>query len=225
MQICFDIITIFPNMFSPVLNESMMKRAQEKKKVLINIHDLRDFTKDKHRKVDDRPFGGGPGMVMTAQPIIDAVKKIKGRRKVKVILLCPAGKPLTQQKAKRLSKVKNLILICGHYEGVDERVQSEVVDESLSIGDFVLTGGELPAMILVDCITRLVPGVLGTAESLDNESFERNMLDYPHYTRPADFRGKRVPNVLLSGNHNAIKMWRKAQALGRTKKNRPDLLK
>ncbi len=164
-------------------------------------------------------------MVMTAQPIIDAVKKIKGRRKAKVILLCPAGKPLTQQKAKRLSKVKNLILICGHYEGVDERVESGVVDESLSIGDYVLTGGELPAMILVDCITRLVPGVLGTAESLDNESFERNLLDYPHYTRPANFRGKTVPNVLLSGNHLAIKMWRKEQALKRTKKFRPDLFK
>ena len=221
----FDIITIFPKMFAPVLNESMMKRAQAKKRVIIHVHDLRDYTKDKHRKVDDRPFGGGPGMVMTVQPMVDAIKKIKGRRKAKVILLCPAGNPLTQQKAKKLAKVKNLILVCGHYEGVDERVVTQLVDESISIGDYVLTGGELPAMVLVDSITRLIPGVLGKAESLTDESFEHSLLDYPHYTRPADFRGKTVPNVLLSGNHSAIKKWRKGQALIRTKKNRPDLLK
>ncbi len=221
----FDIITIFPKMFAPVLNESMVKRAQEKKKVTIHIHDLRDHTKDKHRKVDDRPFGGGPGMVMTAQPLVDAIKKVKGRRKAKVLLLCPKGKPLTQQKVKKLAQCKNLILVCGHYEGIDERVVSESIDESVSIGDYVLTGGEIPAMVLVDCITRLVPGVLGTAKSLDEESFEQGMLEYPHYTRPADFRGKKVPNVLLSGNHFAIKKWRKEQALNRTKKYRPDLLK
>lgn len=221
----FDIITIFPKMFAPVLNESMVKRAQEKKKVSIHVHDLRDYTKDKHRKVDDRPFGGGPGMVMTAQPLVDAIKKVKGRRKAKVLLLCPKGKPLTQQKVKKLAQCKNLILVCGHYEGIDERVVSESIDESISIGDYVLTGGEIPAMVLVDCITRLVPGVLGTAKSLDEESFEQGMLEYPHYTRPADFRGKKVPNVLLSGNHFAIKKWRKEQALNRTKKYRPDLLK
>lgn len=221
----FDIITIFPKMFAPVLNESMVKRAQEKKKVSIHVHDLRDYTKDKHRKVDDRPFGGGPGMVMTAQPLVDAIKKVKGRRKAKVILLCPKGKPLTQLKVKKLAQCKNLILVCGHYEGIDERVVSESIDESISIGDYVLTGGEIPAMVLVDCITRLVPGVLGTAKSLDEESFEQGMLEYPHYTRPADFRGKKVPNVLLSGNHFAIKKWRKEQALNRTKKYRPDLLK
>jgi len=225
VPIRFDIITIFPQMFSAVLNASMVKRAQVKKKVAIEIHDLRDYTLDRHRKVDDRPFGGGPGMVMTVQPIVDAIKKIKGRRKVKVILLCPTGKPLTQQKAKQLAKVKNLILLCGHYEGVDERVRSQVIDELISIGDYVLTGGELPAMVLVDCITRLVPGVLGTADSLTEESFEHSLLDYPQYTRPANFRGKRVPNVLLSGNHSAIQKWRKDQALLRTKKNRPDLLK
>lgn len=221
----FDIITIFPKMFAPVLNESMVKRAQEKKKVKIYVHDLRDHTKDKHRKVDDRPFGGGPGMVMTAQPLVDAIKKVKGRRKAKVLLLCPKGKPLTQQKVKKLAQCKNLILVCGHYEGIDERVVSESIDESISIGDYVLTGGEIPAMVLVDCITRLVPGVLGTAKSLDEETFEQGMLEYPHYTRPADFRGKKVPNVLLSGNHFAIKKWRKEQALNRTKKYRPDLLK
>ncbi len=221
----FDIITIFPKMFAPVLNESMVKRAQEKKKVKIYVHDLRDHTKDKHRKVDDRPFGGGPGMVMTVQPMVDAIKKVKGRRKVRVLLLSPTGKPLTQQKVKKLAKCKNLILVCGHYEGIDERVVSESIDESISIGDYVLTGGEIPAMVLVDCITRLVPGVLGTAKSLDEESFEQGMSEYPHYTRPADFRGKKVPNVLLSGNHFAIKKWRKEQALNRTKKYRPDLLK
>lgn len=212
-------------MFAPVLNESIVKRAQAKKKVSIHIHDLRDYTENKHRKVDDRPFGGGPGMVMTVQPITDAIKKIKGRRKAKVILLCPTGKPFTQQKAKKLGKFKNLILVCGHYEGVDERVQSQVIDESISIGDYVLTGGELPAMVLVDCLTRLVPGVLGKAESLEEESFEHNLLEYPQYTRPANFRGKRVPNVLLSGNHSAVKKWRISQALARTRKNRPDLLK
>ena len=221
----FDIITIFPKMFAPVLNESMIKRAQAKKKVTIHVHDLRDYTKDKHRKVDDRPFGGGPGMVMTIQPLVDAIRKIKGRRKAKVILLCPTGKPLTQQRVKNLAKCKNLILVCGHYEGVDERVVTQSVDESISIGDYVLTGGELPAMVLVDCLTRLIPGVLGKAESLTNESFEHSLLDYPHYTRPANFRGKTVPNVLLSGNHFAINRWRKEQALNRTKKHRPDLLR
>lgn len=219
-----DVITIFPEMFAPVLNESIVKRAQAKKKVAIHVHDLRDYTEDKHKKVDDRPFGGGPGMVMMAQPIVDAVKKIKGRRKVKVILLCPTGKPLTQQKTKSLIKNKNMILVCGHYEGVDERVLDQVIDESLSIGDYVLTGGELPAMVLIDCVTRLIPGVLGTAESLTDESFENNLLDYPQYTRPANFRGKKVPNVLLSGNHAAVKKWRKDQALMKTKNCRPDLL-
>jgi tRNA (guanine37-N1)-methyltransferase len=220
----FDIITIFPDMFSPVINESMLKRAQAKKKISIYIHDLREYALDKHKKVDDRPFGGGPGMVMMAQPIFDAVKTIKGRRRAKVILLCPAGMPLTQQKAKSLAKHKHLILVCGHYEGIDERVQAQVIDESISIGDYVLTGGELPAMVLVDCIARLIPGVLGREDSLKDESFENNLLDYPHYTRPSNFRSKKVPNVLLSGDHNAVKKWRKEQSLKRTKKNRPDLL-
>jgi tRNA (guanine37-N1)-methyltransferase len=212
-------------MFLPVLTTSMLKRAQVKKKVTIKVHDLRKYTKDKHKKVDDRPFGGGPGMVMMAQPIFDAVRKIKGRRDAKVILLCPTGTPLTQRKARSLAKLKNLILVCGHYEGVDHRVETGVIDESISIGDYVLTGGELPAMVVVDCVTRLIPGVLGDAGSLTEESFEANLLDYPQYTRPANFRGKKVPNVLLSGNHNAIKKWRGEQALIRTGKKRPDLLK
>lgn len=220
----FDVLTIFPEMFGPVLNESMIKRAQAKKKVLIKIHDLRKYTKDRHGKVDDRPFGGGPGMVMMAQPIVDAVKKIKGRRKAKVILMCPAGKPFKQSRAHQYSKIRNIILVCGHYEGVDERIMQEVIDEKISIGDFVLTGGELPAMVMIDAITRLIPGVLGTSESLCDESFEDNLLDYPQYTRPADFHGKKVPNVLLSGNHAAIKKWRREQAVQRTRNVRPDLI-
>lgn len=220
----FDVITIFPNIFKPIFNESILKRAQQKNKVKLLVHDLRQFTKDKHKKVDDRPFGGGPGMVMGPQPLFDAVKKVKGRRKSKVIFMCPTGKPLTQKYAKKLAKEKNLVIICGHYEGIDERVRKEIVDESISIGDYVLTGGELPAMVLVDCLTRLIPGVLGKEESLADESFEQNLLEYPQYTRPANFRGKKVPNVLLSGNHEAIKKWRYEQALKKTKKNRPDLL-
>lgn len=219
-----DVITIFPEMFAPVLNESIVKRAQAKKKIAIHIHDLRAHTNDKHNKVDDRPFGGGPGMVMMVRPIYDAVKKIKGRRKAKVVLLCPTGRPMTQSVAKKYAKERSLILICGHYEGVDARLQDLVIDEKLSIGDYVLTGGELPAMVLIDCVTRLLPGVLGKAESLTDESFENNLLDYPQYTRPANFRGKKVPDVLLSGHHGAVSKWRKEQSYVKTKKNRPDLL-
>ena len=219
-----DIITIFPELFSPFLKTSIIKRAQAKRKVAISVHNLRDYAKDKHKKVDDRPFGGGPGMVLMAQPIFDAVRKIKGRKKAKVILLCPTGKPLDQELAKKLVQEKQLILICGHYEGIDERVRECLVDESVSIGDYVLTGGEIPAMVLVDCITRLIPGVLGRQESLIDESFEQNLLEYPQYTRPENFRGKIVPNVLLSGNHKVINQWRRRESLLRTKKYRPDLL-
>ncbi|MFA5260610.1 MAG: tRNA (guanosine(37)-N1)-methyltransferase TrmD [Candidatus Omnitrophota bacterium] len=224
-MIRFDIITIFPAIFEPVFNESIMKRAQEKKKVQIRVHDLRAYSRDKHKKVDDRPFGGGPGMVMTPQPLFDAVKHIKGRRKAKVLLMCPGGTPLTQRKAKALAQERNLILLCGHYEGVDERIRQMVVDESLSVGDYVLTGGELPAMTVVDAVTRLIPGVLGKEASLEDESFEKGLLEYPHYTRPADFRGMKVPEVLLSGHHADIVRWRHEQAVKRTHKIRPELLK
>ncbi|MBP6343339.1 MAG: tRNA (guanosine(37)-N1)-methyltransferase TrmD [Candidatus Omnitrophica bacterium] len=221
----FDVITIFPNVFSAIFNESIVKRAQEKKKVEIRVHDLRDFTLDKHRKVDDRPFGGGPGMVLSAQPFFDAIKRIKGRRKAHVIYMDPGGKPFAQAQAKQLTKHKNLIIICGHYEGIDERVRECLVDESISIGDYVLTGGEIPAMVVVDAVTRLIPGVLGKEESLVRESFEHNLLEAPTYTRPANFRGLKVPDVLLSGNHLAIQKWQNDEAVKRTKKYRPDLLK
>lgn len=226
-----DIITIFPKMFEPVLNESIIKRAQKKRKIRIHIHNLRDYTFDKHKKVDDRPFGGGSGMVMRPEPLFGAVEDIKKNsipqkagQNSKVILLCPQGKRLNQEIAKRLSKYKHLILICGRYEGVDERVRKNLVDEEISIGDYVLTGGELPAMVLIDCVVRLIPGVLGDKNSLNFESFEGNLLEYPQYTRPANFKGKRVPKILLSGNHKKIQAWRKLQAIRRTKKKRPDLL-
>jgi tRNA (guanine37-N1)-methyltransferase len=221
----FDIITIFPEVFTAVFNESILKRAQKNKKIKLKLHDLRDFSKDKHKKVDDRPFGGGPGMVFTPQPLFDAVARIKGKRKAHVIYMDPGGKTLTQAHAKVLTKHKNLIIICGHYEGIDERVREHLVDESISIGDYILTGGELPAMVLVDAVSRLLPGVLGEPDSLIDESFSINLLEYPTYTRPADFRGIKVPDVLLSGNHSEIKKWQKAESLKRTKKFRPDLLK
>jgi len=237
-----DIITIFPEMFAPVLNESIIKRSQEKKKLKLCIHDLRKYTLDKHHKVDDRPYGGGSGMVMEPEPIFRAVEKILGYRfsvigsrlkpktqnlkpNTKIVLLTPQGTTLTQTFTKRLAKHKHLILICGHYEGVDERVRKYLVDEEISIGDYVLTGGELPAMVLVDAVVRLIPGVLGDKNSLNFESFEGNLLEYPHYTRPADFRGLKVPLVLLSGNHKKIEAWRKNEAVKRTKQKRPDLLK
>jgi len=226
-----DIITIFPKMFAPVLEESIIKRAQAKGRVKIFVHDLRKFTQDRHRKVDDRPFGGGSGMVMSAQPIFDAVRAIKQNQRTRepknqrTILLCPQGKRLDQQAVRRLARYKQLILICGHYEGVDERVRQFLADEEVSIGDYVLTGGELPAMVLVDTLVRLVPGVLGDKNSLNFESFEGNLLEYPHYTRPANFRGMTVPPTLLSGDHKKIESWRKKEALERTRQRRPDLLK
>lgn len=222
-----DIITIFPKMFSAVLDESIIKRAQKKGKVKIFTHDLRNYTLDKHRKVDDRPFGGGSGMVLQAEPIFRAVqaikKKIKG--KSKVILLCPQGKKYDQNYAKRLSKERNLIFICGHYEGVDERVRQYLADEEISIGDYVLTGGELAAMVVIDSAVRLIPGVLGDKNSLNFESFEGNLLEYPQYSRPAKFKEWPVPQVLISGAHDKIKAWRKIESFKRTKQRRPDLLK
>ncbi len=225
-----DIVTIFPGMFEPILNESIIKRAQSKGKVKISVHNLRDYTLDKHRKVDDRTFGGGSGMVMGPEPIFRAAEALRGKMqklakaKGRVILLSPQGRKLNQGIAKRLAGYKHLILICGHYEGVDERVREHLVDEEISIGDYVLTGGELPAMVLLDCVVRLIPGVLGDKNSLNFESFEGNLLEYPQYTRPANFRGMHVPDVLLSGDHTKIESWRRRQALKRTRESRPDLL-
>jgi len=232
-----DILTIFPNMFVPILNESIIKRAQTKDKVEIFVHNLRDFSVDKHRKVDDRPFGGGPGMVMRPEPIFRAVEYIlrhapcakrkaqSAKRRTKIILLSPQGKRLNQKIAKKLSRCNHLIFICGHYEGVDERVRIHLVNEEISIGDYVLTGGELPAMVVVDCVVRLIPGVLGEKKSLHFESFEGNLLEYPQYTRPANYKGMRVPAVLFSGNHKKIEEWRKKQAIKITRQRRPELLK
>ena len=222
-----DIISIFPRMFSAVLDESIIKRAQLKGKVKIFTHDLRNYTLDKHRKVDDRPFGGGSGMVIQVEPIFRALQAIKKmiKGKSKVILLSPQGKRLNQASVKKLSGCRNLILICGHYEGVDERVRQYLVDEEISIGDYVLTGGELAAMVLVDSLVRLIPGVLGDKNSLNFESFEGNLLEYPQYSRPAKFKNWPVPEVLVSGAHDKIYAWRKFQALRRTRLRRPDLLR
>ena len=219
-----DIITIFPEMFEPVLNASMMKRAQNKGKVKIFVHDLRDYTRDKHRKVDDRPFGGGSGMVLSLEPLFRAVKALK-KKKTRVILLCPQGKKFNQKAAGKLSRYDHLILICGHYEGVDERVRLYLADEDISIGDYVLTGGELAAMVLVDAVVRLLPGVSGDKNSLNFESFEGNLLEYPQYTRPSVLRGMRVPALLLTGDHGKIEAWRRKEAVKRTRRNRPDLLR
>jgi tRNA (guanine37-N1)-methyltransferase len=218
-----DILTLFPKMFENILGESMLKIAQKKKLVKINVHSLRDWTSDAHRTADDKPFGGGPGMVMKVEPVYRAVEELsKGASKV--ILLTPQGKKFDQKTAKRLAKEKHLVLICGHYEGVDERVRGLACEE-ISIGDYVLTCGELPAMVLTDAVVRLIPGVLGHKDSTKSESFEGNLLEYPQYTRPAEFKGMKVPGVLLSGNHKKIEGWRAHEALKRTLKRRPDLIK
>ncbi len=220
-----DIITIFPEMFEGPFQESMIKIARQKGLVGINLVNLRDFTTDKRRTVDDKPFGGGPGMVMKPEPLFSCIAKLKKQSpKGRVILMTPAGKRFNQSIAQDLSKAKHLILICGHYEGVDERVREHLVDEEISLGDFVLTGGEIPAMALVDALTRLVPGVLGNTESLKHESFQDGILDYPHYTRPRVFKGRIVPEVLFSGDHKKVEAWRKQEAMRRTQERRPDLL-
>jgi len=221
----FDVLTLFPDIFKPVLNESIIGRAQEKKIIEINTINIRDFSLDKHRKVDNYPYGGGTGMVMMAQPIYDAYLSIveKLDYKPKVIYLSPQGKLFHQKMAERLKEEKHLILLCGHYEGIDERIIEEIVDEEISIGDYVLTGGELPAMVLIDCISRLVPGVLASEESYSDESLYNGMLEYPQYTRPSEFRGKKVPEILLTGHHANINKWRRRQSIKRTYIKRPDL--
>ena len=216
-----DILTLFPSMFDGFIGESIIKRAIEKKLVEINIHNIRDYSKDPHKKVDDYGFGGGKGMVLMPQPIFDAVESLKNEDS-KVILMTPQGIKYNQQKAYSLIEEKHLIIICGHYEGFDERIRS-IVDLEISIGDFVLTGGEIPAMVISDSIIRLLDGVI-EKESHVFDSFNNNLLDYPVYTHPADFRGMKVPDVLLSGHHANINKWRLEQQLKRTKERRPDLL-
>ena len=218
-----DILTLFPGMFAGPFRESMIRLAKKKGLVKIRVRDLRKYTQDKHRKCDDKPYGGGPGMVMMAQPIFDAVDALR-KKKTTVVLLSPQGEPFTQKLAGEMARAERLILICGHYEGVDERVSEHLVDREVSIGDFVLTGGELPAMCLVDSVVRLVPGVVGNADSINEESFQNGLLDFPHYTRPRVFRGWEVPEVLAAGDHKKVSCWRKEQAHLTTRKRRPDLL-
>ncbi len=220
-----EIVSVFPELFRGVFTESILKRAQEKGLVEIRVHDLRAFSDDQHRKVDDAPYGGGPGMVMKPEPFFKAVRTIREKCPLagRVILLSPQGRLLTQQRLRELSKASHLILLCGRYEGVDERVRMYLADEEISIGDYVLTGGEIPAMVLIDALIRLLPGVLNEA-SLQEESFAQGLLEYPQYTRPQDFEGMCVPEILLSGNHENIRQWRYQEALKRTFKLRPDLL-
>lgn len=231
-----DIITLFPEMFGGPLDTSMVKKAKDEGLVKIKIHNLRKWTKDKHKTVDNRPYGGGKGMILMVEPVFEALKKLKKpitNRQSRIILLTPQGKLFTQKKAKKMAKFDHLILIAGHYEGFDERIRDHLVDEEVSIGDYVLTGGELAAMVITDAVVRLIPGVL-EPEATKHESFltrkakngtKQTLLDYPTYTRPADFKGWKVPDVLLSGDHAEIEKWRKKKAIEATKKKRPDLLK
>ena len=224
-----DILTLFPEICRAPLSESMMKRAQVNKIVDLRIHNLRDWTTDKHHIVDDAPFGGGQGMVMKPEPIFAAVEELQQsaikNQKSKIILMSPGGRRLDQTMATELSKESHLIIICGHYEGVDHRVIEHIVDLEISIGDYVLTNGAIAAVVLVDAVARLLPGVLGHEQSAHDDSFSAGLLEAPQYTRPAEFRGWKIPEVLLSGNHAEIAKWRKEQALKRTKQNRPDLLR
>ncbi|MCX8093094.1 MAG: tRNA (guanosine(37)-N1)-methyltransferase TrmD [Candidatus Goldbacteria bacterium] len=221
------ILTIFPDIFKDTLSFSILKKAKEKGKVDYIIINIRDFTLDKHKTTDDVPYGGLEGMVMKVEPIYNALLKIKEdldkNSKTKILLLSASGKKLTQEKLRIYSQMDNIILICGRYEGVDERVIN-FVDEEISIGDYVLSGGEFPAMVLIEGIVRLIPGVLGNKQSIENESFNNGLLDYPQYTRPREFKGFMVPEILLSGNHEEIKKWRRREAIKKTYMNRPDLL-
>jgi tRNA (guanine37-N1)-methyltransferase len=217
------ILTLFPGMFAGPLDESIVKRAREAGLLELTLHNLRDYAHDRHRTVDDRPFGGGPGMLLKPEPLFEAVEKL-ARETTRVILLSPSGRTFNQAMAHELAQLDDLLLISGHYEGFDERVREHLADDELSIGDYVLTNGALPAMVIIDAVTRLLPGALGDDTSSHEESFSHGLLEYPQYTRPADFRGMKVPEVLLSGNHAEIAKWRAEQANARTKERRPDLL-
>jgi tRNA (guanine37-N1)-methyltransferase len=221
------IVTAFPRFFENPLDESMMKRARQRGLVQMHVHDLRDFTTDKHRSVDDYPYGGGPGMIMKPEPFFACVDHLRAQPDLsaaRVILLSPQGETFSQKKATELAQEPALIFLCGHYKGVDERVHRHLATEELSIGDYILTGGELPALVVIDAVVRLLPGVLGDLDSAVGDSFQTGMLDYPHYTRPEEFRGWRVPEVLMSGHHARIAQWRREQAEARTRERRADLL-
>lgn len=223
----FYVLTLFPDMIMSGLSHSVIKRGCDDGIISIEAIDIRDFSKDKHRHVDDYPYGGGAGMVMQPQPIYDAYMSIKPKLSPNcpVVYMSPQGKPFKQSKAESFSKLEDMVILCGHYEGVDERIIEEIVTEEVSIGDFVLTGGELAAMTVIDAVSRLIPGVLNKEESFKDESFTDNLLEYPQYTRPYEFMGRKVPEILLSGHHQNIEKWRREQSLIRTKAKRPDLLK
>ena len=218
-----DVLTLFPAMFAGPLDESIVKRARQAGVLDLKIHNLRDYAHDRHKTVDDRPFGGGPGMLLKPEPLFEAVAALT-REKTRVILLSPSGRTFNQAIARELSQLEDLLLISGHYEGFDERVREQLADDELSIGDYVLTNGALPAMVIVDAVTRLLPGALGDDESAHEESFSHGLLEYPQYTRPAEFQGMKVPDVLLSGHHAEIAKWRAEQSRARTQERRPDLL-
>ncbi len=221
-----DLLTLFPDMCDLVLRESIVGRARERGLVQIYCRNIRDYTEDKHRRVDDSPYGGGSGMVMQAQPIYDCYESLCRdlAKRPHLIYMSPQGETLTQERANRLSELDNIAILCGHYEGIDERLIEEIVDEEISIGDYVLTGGELPALVLCDAITRLLPGVLAGSESYEDESHYSSLLEYPQYTKPFSWRGKEVPQVLISGHHANIESWRREQSLSRTALRRPDML-
>ncbi|MGG0477513.1 tRNA (guanosine(37)-N1)-methyltransferase TrmD [Priestia megaterium] len=220
-----DVLSLFPSMFDGVFGESILKKAQEKNAVELNVVNFREYSTNKHQNVDDYPYGGGAGMVLTPQPIFDAVEKLtETAKKPRIVLLCPQGERYTQAKAEELAAEEHLIFICGHYEGYDERIREQLVTDEISIGDYVLTGGELGAMVVIDSVVRLLPDVLGNNHSAVQDSHSTGLLEHPHYTRPADFRGLTVPEVLMSGNHKKIEQWRQKESLKRTLLRRPDML-
>ncbi len=223
----FDVLTIFPRMFDGPLGEGIVHRAIERNLADLRVHDLRDYAADRHRSVDDVPFGGGPGMVFKPEPVFRALEAIAadGEPPSAVLLTTPQGKPFCQADAVRLAAMARVVIVCGRYEGVDERVRQALITDEVSIGDYVVTGGELPAMVIVDAVVRLLPGAVGDQESVEADSFSRGLLDYPHYTRPAEFNGLKVPEILLSGHHAQIRRWRIQEAMRRTLERRPDLLR
>jgi tRNA (guanine37-N1)-methyltransferase len=228
--VIFDVITIFPEFFSGPFDFGIIRRGREKGLIEVRVHDLRDFTSDRHRTVDDRPFGGGEGMVFKPEPIFKAVEAVRKNEHAEVVVLSAAGRRFNQAEALRLSKAEQAILVCGRYEGIDERVVENLATAEISIGDFIVSGGEIAAAVVVDSVTRYVPGVVGKEESILRDSFsdpsaETQLVEHPHYTRPAEFRGWKVPEVLISGDHEAVREWRHAAALRKTEKNRPDLLR